>query len=367
MEIPDLVQDALGDEEVQAGVSLGDEDTLCFTPTRTLIYRGEGLLSDEDVSEYLHDFERLSVSEGRRKTTFSLTYVDDKREFSVPGNRADPVLERLLESALRVNGVVEPDEGLAGVFRFSELTLAVADQRMLKHVGEYTWDGDYVAFPYDDVTGLHFEDGSVATAVVLEVDGRPERIKAPNDQAALLRKTLEEALFEYHGVDSLDELNRALETEAEGDDESAASATESSRGLGLDADIDPLVGGDDGGDADPSPEQDARERPAGEGGGQARAESEWSSANAGGAANADSRSNDGESRSTGASAGRSRSAGGAASTAETTQRSTDRDDDLEAVEEQLAELTEAVQRQNELLERQQQTVTQLIKELRQGR
>ncbi|WP_226010466.1 DUF7115 domain-containing protein [Halomicrobium salinisoli] len=365
MEIPDLVQDALGDEEVQAGVSLGDEDTLCFTPTRTLIYRGEGLLSDEDVSEYPHDFERLSVSAGRRKTTFSLTYVDGKREFSVPGNRADPVLERLLESALRVNGVIEPDEGLAGVFRFSELTLAVADQRMLKHVGEYTWDGDYEAFAYDDVTGLHFEDGSVATAVVLAVDGRPERIKAPNDQAALLRKTLEEALFEYHGVGSLDELNRALETDDEGDDgESTADQSESSRGLGLDADIDPLVGGDDGTQADSAPEQEARERPAGEEGGQPRAESEWSSANAGGAGNADSRSDD---RATAASADRSRSAGGGTGTAETTQRPTDRDDDLAAVEEQLAELTEAVQRQNELLERQQQTVKQLIKELRQGR
>ncbi|WP_225334862.1 DUF7115 domain-containing protein [Halomicrobium urmianum] len=367
MEIPDLVQDALGDEEVQAGVSLGDEDTLCFTPTRTLIYRGEGLLSDEDVSEYPHDFERLGISEGRRKTTFSLTYVDGKREFSVPGNRTDPVLERLLESALRVNGVIEPGEGLAGVFRFSELTLAVADQRMLKHVGEYTWDGDYETLAYDDVTGLHFEDGSVATAVVLEVGGRPERIKAPNDQAALLRKTLEEALFEYHGVGSLDELNRALETEDEGDDgESPASPSESSRGLGLDADIDPLVGGD-GSETEQSPEQNARERPAGEGGGRATADSEWSSANAGGPADAGSRSNDRESRPTAASADRSRSAGGATGTAETTQQPTDRDDDLEAVEEQLAELTEAVQRQNELLERQQQTVKQLIKELRQGR
>ena len=52
MDIPDLVQRALGGEEIQAGVSLGDEDAVCFTPTRALVYKGEGLISDEGVEEF---------------------------------------------------------------------------------------------------------------------------------------------------------------------------------------------------------------------------------------------------------------------------------------------------------------------------
>ena len=113
MELPDLVRQALGDEAVTAGVNLGDEDAVCFTPTRTLVYRGEGLLSDEGVSEYTHDFERLSVSEGRRKTKFTMTYVDDKQSFGVPGKRTSAVLERLLEGNLRVKDVIGSSDALA--------------------------------------------------------------------------------------------------------------------------------------------------------------------------------------------------------------------------------------------------------------
>jgi len=32
MDVPDLVRQSLGDEEIQAGVSLGDDDAICFTP-----------------------------------------------------------------------------------------------------------------------------------------------------------------------------------------------------------------------------------------------------------------------------------------------------------------------------------------------
>jgi len=145
-----------------------------------------------------------------------------------------------------------------GVFRFSELTLVVAQQRVLKHVGSYTWDGDFEVYDYDDVTGLHFEDGSVATAVVIEAAGRPERIKAPNEQAGVVRRTIQEALFDYYEVDSLDALNRKIAVETE--DPNADESDDHSSGLGLDSGIDPLVSDSDDSEAaepEPKPEPGA--------------------------------------------------------------------------------------------------------------
>ncbi len=349
MDVPDLVRQSLGDEEIQAGVSLGDEDSICFTPTRSLVYRGEGLLSDEGVSEYPLDFERLVVSEGRRKTKYTMTYVDREEKFTVPGNRTGAVLERLLEGALRVDGVLDPDESVTGVFRFSELTLVVAQQRLLKHVGGYTWDGDFETYDYDDVTGLHFEDGSVATAVVLEADGRPERIKAPNDQAGVLRKTLQEALFAYYDVGSLESLNRTIAVEDEEPTGDAAGDDHSS-GLGLNSGIDPLVSdseeedGDEQSGSEPEPEPAAAESEP-----PATTESEPATGGAAGSAS----TVDLES-----------AADAAGSAAEATAASSD---DLDAVTDQLEELTAAVEQQNELLQQQQRTVKQLIEELRRGR
>ncbi|PSP92968.1 hypothetical protein BRC91_11250 [Halobacteriales archaeon QS_4_62_28] len=336
MEIPDLVRQTLGDEEITAGVNLGDEDAVCFTPTRTLVYRGEGLLSDEGVSEYPHDYERLAVSEGRRKTKFSLTYVDGKDSFTVPGKRTSAVLERLLEGNLRADDVIGSEEGVSDVFRFSELTLIVTDQHLLKHLGEHTWDGDFEVFAYDAVTSLHFEEGSVATAVVLEAGGHPERIKAPDDQAALFRKALEGSLFAYHDVDSLEELNRTIAQtgDEETDDE---QADDRSDGLGLDSGIDPLVS-----DAETADENQTAEPPAD---GQRQTAGQR------------------QSEATG-STDRDRSQSGSP---QTTATAGDQEADIEAVEAQLVTLTETIEQQNELLAQQQQTIKQLIKELRQGR
>mgnify|MGYP000710479503 CR=1 FL=1 len=333
MEIPDLVRQELGDEEVRSGVNLGDEDAACFTPTRTLVYRGEGLLSDEKVESYPHDFERLTVSEGRRKTKFTLVYTSEKRELSVPGSRGDAVLKRLLEGKLTASGGIDADETLAGVFRFSELTLVVTDRQLLKHIGNVTWDADYEAFSFDDVTGLQFEEGSVATAVVLSFNDRPERIKAPSEEAPVLRKTLEGALFSYHEVDSLGELNAEVAAD-EADDESGNGAGD---GLSLNTGIDPLVSDDadesaDGADRQAAPAQADRDGSAG-----ATAE---------------------------ASSQRSDSLGVAAE-AESVEASSD--GDVAALEAQVAELTAAVERQNEQLQKQERTIKQLIKELRQGR
>lgn len=332
MDVPDLVRAQLGDEDIQAGVSLGDEDVVCFTPTRTVVYRGDGLLSDEAVAEYSHDFERLAVSEGRRKTRYTLTYVDREDDFSVPGKRTDAVLERLIEGTLRVDDVIESTERVTGVFRFSELTLVVTEGRLLKHVGENTWDDDFEVSSFEDVTGLHFEDGSVATAVVLEANGRRERIKAPNEQAGALRKTLESAVFTYFDVGSLDELHRhiAVESDEQNDDTDARHAG----GFEFESGIDPLVS--DSSDTDETVSQRARDES-----GDSTADSSVDASATGSIAQLDA--------------------------ATTTRATTPNAADLAEVTDQLSTLTATIDRQNELLTQQQQTIEQLIEELRRGR
>ncbi|MHC3378387.1 DUF7115 domain-containing protein [Haloarcula sp. H-GB5] len=336
MEIPDLVQQELGDEEIRGGVNLGDEDAACFTPTRTLVYRGEGLLSDEKVDSYPHDFERLTVSEGRRKTKFSLIYTSEKLELSVPGSRSDAVLERLLEGKLTVSGGIDPDESLAGVFRFSELTLVVTDRQLLKHIGNVSWDADYEAFSFDDVTGLEFEEGSVATAVVLSFNERPERIKAPSEQAPMVRKTLEEALFAYHEVSSLAELNAKVGASSE------KNADEAGNGLGLESGIDPLVSNDEqGGDGSEGESTSASTQTT-----TAATTEQGTTAEA----TTDSQPSDASSIDT-----------------DSAEPDTSADPDIAELEAQVAELTAAVEAQNEQLQKQERTIKQLIKELRQGR
>ncbi|QLH82686.1 DUF7115 domain-containing protein [Halosimplex pelagicum] len=241
MDIPDLVEGVLDGEEIQAGVSLGDEDAVCLTPTRTLVYRGEGLLSDEAVEEYSHDIEQLAVSEGRRKTKFTMQYIDGTRSFTVPANRGEKVLELFLEGVFKLDGVIEARESLAGVYRFSELTLIIAEGRLIKHIGNQVWSEDYEVYAYDDVTGLEFERASVATSIALSVGGRPQRIKVPNDKAPVVRQTLEKALFNYYDVANIDELNRVV-----GADDADAGGVDAATEAGGDDfsfgdDFDPLV------------------------------------------------------------------------------------------------------------------------------
>jgi hypothetical protein len=239
MDIPDLVQRALGGEEIQAGVSLGDEDAVCFTPTRTLVYKGEGLISDEGVEEFPLDVERLGVKRSRRKTKFQLQYIEGPRSFTVPSSHGEEVLEHLLEGVFRVESVIEPDEAVVGVYLFSELTLVVTDGRLVKHIGEAVWDDDYEIYDFEDVTGLDFERTSVATSIVVEIDGYPQRVKVPSDTGPIVRKTLQDALFDFHGVGSLEKLNRALGPD---DDEPETDATsDEADDLTLGSGIDPLV------------------------------------------------------------------------------------------------------------------------------
>jgi len=364
MEIPSLVQERLGEESIETAVSLGSEDVVCFTPSRTLLYRGEGLLSDEGVDVFAHDVERLDVSEGRRKTEFVFEYVDGKESFTVPSDRTGDVLEQVLAGVLGAAGVTDPDEAVVGVFRFSELTLVVTDSRLVKHIGAHVWDADYEEFPYDAVTGLAFEEGSVATQVVLSTGGHPERIKAPSDQAPRLRETLERALFSYHGVDSLAALNEAL---GEDDDERGQDSGDGG-GLAMNEGISPLVGDD----AD-----DSSRRTGGQSGGASGAGGDEARAGdrSGGVTDTgrspggtDRRDTESESSTRPGSA----DAGGSTTHPEGGQprpAATGGVDpeEFEELREQVELLAEAVQRQNEVLEGHTETVDQLIEELRQGR
>jgi hypothetical protein len=376
MEIPQLVRERLGDESIEASVTLGDEDLVCVTPTRTLVYRGEGLLSDESVSVYQHDVERFDVSTGRRKTKFVFEYVDGTESFTVPGGRADTLLNVLLGGVLHVAGVTGAGESISDVFSFSELTLVVTSHRLVKHVGEPVWDEDFEEYPYEDVTGLSFEEGSVATQVVLSVNGRPERIKAPAKEARKVEQTLTQALFAYHEVESLAEFD-ALVAEQDDQPESPSDRGGSSSDLSLEDGIAPLVGDDaddasdtgGAGSATPdSPTPDAPDSPQ-TGGSDSRAgEQGTTEANRGsgttGGGRTDRRSSDEGTRSVDTVS--------SGTTAETGQRdSTDPGGvdpaDIEAIEEQLSTLTTAVEKQNQLLRDQQETIEALIEELRRGR
>lgn len=242
MEIPDLVTQRLGDETVTATVPLGDEDVACFTPTRTLIYSGEGLLSDESVDVYDHDIERLAVSEGRRKTKFTLEYVDRTEKFAIGSAYTERVLENLIDGILGVSEILDEDESVSGVYRFSELTLIITDKRLVKHIGNMVWDDDFEEYSFADVTALSFEEGSVATQIILSVDGRPQRIKAPNDEVPMLKRTLTEVVCAYHDVQSLGELNAAAVGSETADEPESPTANS---GFTLDEDITPLVGESD--------------------------------------------------------------------------------------------------------------------------
>lgn len=389
MEIPELVADHIGDEELRRGVMLGDEDVVCLTPSRTLLYRSDGLLSDESVAEYPHTVERLQVNEGRRKTKFVLDYVEGTESFTVPNDVKRDVLGLVLEGVLLSENLIDGEESVTGAFRFSELTLIVAEQRVIKHVGNAVWEADFESFAFEDLTGLEFEKASVATEVVLRVGGRPERIKTPNDQARLVEQTVKKAVFEFFDVTSMDELDDHFRAQAaaerESEDEEPDPEGEEDIGLG-EGGIDPLVeeGSSDSPFADPfSGDDDAADG--------SESAAERASVDAGSQQREGDRSEtrqpgewpeEADDRSGGRDAGRTEQSASRDRRSESTGRTANRDqrraatapdadlvtqDDMDEVMHQLTELTEAVNRQNELLRDQQQAIKQLIKELRQGR
>ncbi|MFC7187604.1 DUF7115 domain-containing protein [Halorubrum yunnanense] len=233
MTLPDLLAEAVGDEDVVAEVSLGGGDRLAVTPTRTLVYRGDGLLSDESVAEYSHDVERIAVSTGRRKAKLTLGYgLDGDETLSLPADRADDALHPILAGVLAATGVTDPGESVLRTFRFSELTLVVTSDRLVKHVGSGVWDDEFEEFPYADLSDLDFEEGTVATAVVLAHGGRSERFKAPNESARALRETLVDAVCDYHDVGSVEEFRVAVADDEDGDDPAAGTGADGATDFG---------------------------------------------------------------------------------------------------------------------------------------
>ncbi|SEO66148.1 hypothetical protein SAMN04487948_10439 [Halogranum amylolyticum] len=216
MSLPDLVDSRLNGESVAARVALGGEDELFVTPTRTLVYRADGLLSDESVEEYTHDAERIAVSTGRRKAKVTLDYgLDGETTFALPTKRLQEALHPVLAGVLNAAGITDPGETVKQTFQFSELTLVVTSARVVKHIGSAVWDDDYEEFHYEDVSDLSFEDGSVATSVVITTGGRQERFKAPNEESRAVRETLTNALLAYHDVESLEEFRVVAAPESE--------------------------------------------------------------------------------------------------------------------------------------------------------
>jgi hypothetical protein len=236
----------------------------------------------------------------------------------------------LLEGVLGVRNVIDEDETVIAAYRFSELTLVITDRRLVKHVGTVLLDPDYEEFRYEDVTALEFEEGSVAMQIVLTVDGRPERIKAPNDQANEIRLRLQTALQDFYDVNSAEELQAVLEPdETEPEDEEPTEDEE----MAFQAGIDPLGPNDASESADsaerepPVPEPAAETEPPDRTGSTAHADLEEAGF-------------------------------------ETPDTTATASEDVRA---ELESLRAAVERQNDLLAQQQETIEQLIDELSRGR
>ncbi len=312
MDTPGAVEEALEGESVIADVELGGDDALFVTPTRTLIYRGEGLLSDESVEVYDHDVERFDLSEGRRKATITfVTSLGDEEAFSIPTRQTDAVVPPVLSGILHARGVLKADESVHQLYRFNELTLVLTPQQLLKHVGSPVWGTDYEAYPFADVTGFSVERGDVASQLILEVDGRPQRIKTPQPTAREIEHHLDDLLRTYHDLPEDADLSTALaptdDTNDPGD-ESTADRTP----MVFDAGVDPL---------DPNTETTASD------------------------------DNDGPTEQSALTDAGFEPAGASTS----------------SVQQELSALREQIEEQQQLLHQQQETIEQLIEELRRGR
>ena len=388
MSLPETLATRLDDEEAVATVPLGGDDRLVVTPSRTLVYRAEGLLSDESVEEYPHGAERLTVSQGRRKAKLTFDYgLDGERTVSLPAKRLEDALHPVLAGTLSAAGITDPGESALRTFRFSELTLILTSDRVVKHIGAAVWDDDYEEFHYDDVTDLVFEEGSVATSVVLTVDGRQQRFKAPNEQARAVQETLVDALCAHYDVASLEEFRLAVEPEEEGRKETTDPTDFGEGPDPLSAEPAEIDSADDGAPvsetATATEAVSARSDAAGTGpesGGDGSSGTEHAAAvddaidDVLSAAESDepaSKSVDGEHAGTGTApdtpADSGTDAGSDNGFEGTFEPARAADGDFEQLLEEVETLRQTVERQGERLDRQSQLIEQLIEELRRGR
>ncbi|AHG04405.1 hypothetical protein HALDL1_12955 [Halobacterium sp. DL1] len=331
MNVPALVQSSLGDEDVAAHVPLKGEDALFVTPTRTVIYRADGLLSDETVEEFSHDAEGIQVSEGRRKAKITLDYgLDGEETFSVPSGKLDDVLHPIIAGVLNAAGVTQAGETVKRTYRFSELTLVVTSDRVVRHIGEAVWGPDYEEISFEAVTGIDVEDGNVASQLALETTGRTQRIKAPNEEFRDVRETVEEAVYAYHDVASAEEFARLNV-----DEDDDAATDEVSFGGGVDP-IDTSGVGEDDEEAAGAPES---------AGAQAQVAEEAGGRSAAAAETGGERGEDDEFESSGFET--------AAAKVEPPVAPEDLETELDEMEDVVAEMAETIERQREVVDAQQ--------------
>ena len=209
MQPPQRVAAALGDEEVTTQIDLGGDDSITLTPTRLILYRAEGLLSGESITELPLAARGVRMKRGRRKATIHFELEDEATaEVTVPAATASHALEPIIAAVLRNRGIFAAGEQVRSIYRLSQLTVIVGEQRILRNVGANIWDLEYEAFAYEDVTDIDYEKGDVATTIVLTVDGRTERIKVPNEEIITVRKDVEEAVCAFWDVETVPQLRR---------------------------------------------------------------------------------------------------------------------------------------------------------------
>ena len=252
MQPPSVVKRRLDGESVLTAVDLGGADTLYVTPSRLVIYRAEGLLSDETAQALPLGAERVELRSGRRKTSLLLEYVNESHELTIPSRRLSEVLAPLLGGLLRVRGEIDAEERVRGAYRFSELTLLVTDRRIARHLGGLVWEDEFEEGAYKDLTGLQFKQGSVGTEMTVEIDGYPQRFKVPNEHVREVKRTIQDAVFAFHDVTTLEQLRAAVEPEQPGQ----GSGSEPSRSEGAaPASLGELGAAELSMDAGPEPDQ----------------------------------------------------------------------------------------------------------------
>ena len=343
--LPELLSETVGDATVVDTVDIGGGDAVAVTHRATHVYRSDGLLSDESVETFEHDVERLSVRSKRRKSEIRLAKIDSETGFTVPSKVADAIVEAMLEGILRATDAIGTDEEVVAQFRFSELTFVVTDGRLLEHVGSAVWDGDFEAIEHAQLTGLAFEKGSVATQVVIETDQRRRRVKVPNEHAGRVRRAIQDAVFAFYGVSSLEQLRAEL-SDADETEPSPDDAVDSTSAPADQSPID-VQGASDG------PESDAET--------ERFVSADWTPP-------ADQEVSGTATRNTDPPA-RQSAVPGADPADPTGDAAAEQpaDPDVEALAERVETLSEQVERQTELIESQGELIEQLVDELRRGR
>jgi hypothetical protein len=209
----------------------------------------------------------------------------------------------------------------------------------------------------------------VATQVVLSVDGRPQRIKAPSEQTRVVKQSLTQALFAYHDVDSLASLNATVGVE-DTDPSAPDGSDDAGSSLSLGDGISPLVGGDEESESSSGDPLGATGSTPGE------SSQSSGSSDAPGVRAPEPDPGDREDAVDTGTQVESASGDDTVEPAATRPRASAEwqsedpavdSEDIETMKSQLSTLTTAVKKQNQLLRDQQETIDRLIEELRQGR